>query len=92
MRAVLVDAIDCFQNQMRDNTVRARTLGQEAEQWIFSDDDSWPFSFVSICGVLGLNVGYVRHGLRRWRRSPAAQLTTKRARKTGVRPLSPLAS
>ena len=88
MRAILVDAIDCFQNQDRKNTVRARALGQEAEEWIFSDDDSWPFSFVNICGALGLNVGYVRRGLRNWRRSPTVQLTTKRARKTGVRPSS----
>ena len=91
MRAVLVDAIDCFQNQERKNTVRARTLGQEAERWIFSDEDSWPFSFVNICAVLGLDVGYVRRGLQSWRGSPAVQLTTKRVRKNGVRPLSSLA-
>ena len=60
MRAVLVDAIDCFQNQARKNTVHARMLGQEAARWIFAEDDAWPFSFVNICGVLGLAVRRAR--------------------------------
>ena len=88
MRAVLADAIDCFQNQTRKNTIHARILGHDAGQWIFTDDDSWPFSFVNICRVLGLDVGYVRRGLQRWQHSPSVHLATKRVRKTGVRPQS----
>jgi hypothetical protein len=88
MRAVLADAIDCFQNQARKSTAQARMLGHEAEQWIFTNDDSWPFSFVNICKVLEMDVGYVRQGLRRWQLSPSVHLATKRVRKAAVRPLS----
>ena len=30
---------------------------------MLSDDTSWPFSFVSICAVLGLEPEYLRRGL-----------------------------
>jgi hypothetical protein len=67
MRAVLEDALHCFQ-QSRTATAKRRTqrLAREAESWFFSDDTRWPFSFVNICAVLGLDPEYIRLGLKRW--------------------------
>lgn len=31
------------------------------------DDFHWPFSFVNICAVLGLDPAYIRFKLKRWR-------------------------
>ena len=66
MRAVLEDAISCFQKQFVNNGKRALRLAKEAEEWFLSDDVHWPFSFVSICSVLGLDPDYIRRGLKHW--------------------------
>jgi hypothetical protein len=71
MCAVLEDAVDCFQKQFVCATRRAKRLGEEAEEWLFSDDSKWAFSFLSICTALELGPQYIRRGLERWReRSP----------------------
>ena len=67
MRAVLADALDCFQKQFRPGEREAQRLAQEAEEWFFADDYNSLFSFVHICGVLGLDPAYIRRGLKRWR-------------------------
>lgn len=67
MYAVLDDALGCFQKSMATAGRRAQRLAQEAEEWFFSDDVCWPFSFVNICAVLGLDPAYIRLGLRQWR-------------------------
>jgi len=66
MRAVLDDAIMCFQHQFVASGAQSQRLAREAERWFFSDDTDWPFAFVNICSVLGLDPGYVRRGLRSW--------------------------
>ena len=78
MRAVLTDAVSCFQHSQGPNTAH---LAKEAERWIFRNDQKWPFSFVNICSVLGLDPEYIRLGLRRWRKSPVTHLARRR-RKT----------
>lgn len=78
MRAVLEDAIWCFQKQFIVHNRRVQRLAQEAERWFFSDDLSWPFSFVNICTVLSLEPEYVRRGLQRWHQ----QYPVTRRRKT----------
>jgi hypothetical protein len=71
MCAVLEDAVDCFQKQFVCATRRAKRLGEEAEEWLFSDDSKWAFSFLSICTALDLGPQYIRRGLKRWaERSP----------------------
>lgn len=67
MRAVLEEALDCFQKQFVKSGRRAQRLAREAEEWIYSDEVRWPFSFVNICAVLGLDPDYVRLKLKRWR-------------------------
>jgi hypothetical protein len=70
MRAVLEDAVNCFQQQFVKHGPQVLHLAKEAEKWLFTDDDHWPFSFVNICTVVGLNAAYVRQGLKRSRPSP----------------------
>ena len=55
MYAVLQDAIHCFQGQATRNVPDTQRLAREAEEWVFSDDVDWPFSFLNICVVLGLD-------------------------------------
>ena len=78
MRAVLADAIVCLQQQTDESSYRARRLAAEAEQWFLADDTRWPFSFVNICTVLGLDAEYLRRGLRRWGLGPHARLSAGR--------------
>jgi len=78
MYAVLEDACNCFVQQFLDHRLRVRRLAEEAEGWLFSDDDLWPFSFVNICMFLGLNPEYVRKGLRQWRQSRPTQIRRRK--------------
>ena len=70
MRAVLADAVSCFQKQFVEKGQRTQRLAREAEEWFFAEADDWPFSFVNICTTLGINPAYIRLGLRRWSRQP----------------------
>ena len=80
MYAVLEDAVQCIAKQFVDNSLRTRRVAQEAEGWLLADDESWPFSFVNVCGALGLNPQYLRHGLAQWRQQPPAKLSQRRQR------------
>jgi len=73
MRAVLEDALGCFTKRHALSGRRTSRLAREAEAWFFADDDHWPFAFVNICAVLGLDPAYIRLGLARWRPDPPAQ-------------------
>jgi hypothetical protein len=81
MRAVLEEALSCFQYQFYLRHAKALQLARDAELWFFSQDTSWPFAFVNICSVLQLDPSYIRTGLRKWK--AAAPLTVhKRKRRT----------
>ena len=58
MAAVLYNAIRDY--SLRFTTRRGRRIAQEAETWMLSQDERWPFSFVAICAALNLDVGVVR--------------------------------
>ena len=64
--AVLEDGIRCFQENLFVVSGKRRTLFDEAQEWLFSDDADWFCSFVSICTLLNLEPNYVRRGLREW--------------------------
>jgi hypothetical protein len=70
MRAVLEEALICLHGHLGLIGRRNRRLAQEAEAWFLSDDTHWPFAFISICEVLGLEPTAVRAALRRWRCDP----------------------
>jgi hypothetical protein len=78
MRAVLEDALRCFAGQFVARRRHAQRLAGEAEEWFFTDDDRWPFSFVNICAVLGVDPEYVRRGLKQLRRERPVRISLKR--------------
>lgn len=63
MSAVLADAVDCFCQQRGGNFAERSKLHREAAAWIFSDDSSWPFSFVNLCDALGVDPSRLRQRL-----------------------------
>jgi hypothetical protein len=77
MRAVLEDAVHCFQKTQGSEAAR---LAKEAARWFFADDQRWPFSFVNVCAALGLSAEYIRLGLRRRRQRPPADPPKRRRR------------
>lgn len=80
MRAVLDDALACFQKQFVTKGRRAQRLAKEAEEWFFNDDPHWLFSFVNICAVLDFDPEYLRRGLARWHQHPPTTAPPKRQR------------
>ena len=64
--AVLEDGIRCFQENLFAISGKRRTLFDEAQEWLFSDDADWFCSFVSLCTLLNLEPNYIRRGLREW--------------------------
>jgi hypothetical protein len=81
MYAVLEDAFNCLLKQFVDNGSHARRLAQEAEEWFFSTDESWPFSFINVCLVLRINPAYVRKGLLQWRQQRPARIRRLRGQR-----------
>lgn len=63
MYAVLEDAFLCFHKQF-ETGFRVVESAREAEDWFFSNDSHWLFSFLSVCGALGLEPYYIRKKLR----------------------------
>jgi hypothetical protein len=73
MQAVLIDAVACLHPPAGTPLPHARRLVHEAQQWFLAEDDRWPFLFVNICTVLGLDPEYLRRGLRGWQQAPRAR-------------------
>jgi hypothetical protein len=69
MSAVLEDAFRCFQKKFEIESPSVRREAEKAEKWFVIDESNWPFSFVSICDVLGLEPRRIRNRLEDWRRS-----------------------
>lgn len=67
MLAVMEDAIATFQKSLPEATRRQRRLLRETEEWIQSNDTSWPFSFENICAALDIEGDYLRQGLFKWK-------------------------
>ena len=61
--AVLEDAFLCLDKQFETDE-RLLLRAREAEDWFFSEDSRWLFSFVSVCDALGLDRDYIRKKLR----------------------------
>jgi len=66
MYAVLEDAVVCFYQQFELTMPDVQRRAQEAEDWFFSNDSRWLFSFVSICDSLELEPEYLRKRLKHW--------------------------
>ena len=87
MCAVLEDAFLCFQRQFEIESRSIQRAAQEAEEWFFSDDSHAPFSFVSVCDVLGLEPEFMRKGLKHRRQSRLGTPQRKMRRLAEVRPM-----
>lgn len=67
MLAVLEDAVACYQKHAGSTRPHHRRTFDEAEEWFLEQDASWPFSFESVCVVLGYDADYFRSQLRKWK-------------------------
>ena len=76
MMAVLARALLDLQTHAGTGTLRASRHLAEVEAWFASDDDVWPFSFVSLCLALDLDADAIRSRLVRWRRAARANVVS----------------
>jgi len=67
MLAVLEEAVATFQRHAGTKTRHGQRVFREAEEWIESTDDSWPFAFENICHALDIEPEFLRRGLRTWK-------------------------
>ncbi len=75
MAAVLEDAFLCVSRNVGARDCRRRRELNEACDWFWSESQDWPFAFVPLCNVLGLEVAAVRH--RVWKLVAAHHATAK---------------
>ena len=66
LMAILADALDCYQKNIKARHTRGRRLYREAERWLLSDDVIWVFSFRNVCAVLGIDPAALRRRARLW--------------------------
>jgi len=92
MRAVLVDAIECYLKHMVPRRSIDFRLFRDAERWIFSRSVDWPFSFECICEALDVDTRLVRSTLRErklavmaGRHVPTLPFAVERRRRGGAR-------
>lgn len=62
--AVLAHTLIEIRDHQRDPHYRRR-IAQDLE-WVASDDTEWPYSFVPLCELFGLEPQYVRSTVARW--------------------------
>jgi hypothetical protein len=75
--AVLEDALWTLQRYAVADDPAARMLVAEVDRWFACNGTDHPFTFVSICDALALDVAYVRSGLRQWREIRRVALPTE---------------
>ncbi len=92
MRAVLEDALFCFRKYGNAKRRSQRRSAQEAEEWFWAEDYSWPFSFLNICAALGLDPDYIRMSLKRWRHQEPPSRLRRPYRAAPARSSLPLAA
>jgi len=64
---ILLDAVECFQQNWQSQDRRSQRAFREVEEWIVSNDAGAPLSFEEVCDLLGLDAGYVRMLFFRWK-------------------------
>ena len=91
MLAILEDAVDVYRKQAGARDARRQAMFAEAETWIESTDRTWIFSFENICEALGIEVEYLRRGLRAWKKNAGAAAVTSRAEVVPLHPRTVMA-
>lgn len=64
--AVLVEAVKTYQKFAFSESPRKQKLFHEAKAWLWDEEPDGFFSFRSICGVFGIDPGFLRRGLVQW--------------------------
>lgn len=78
MLAILQDAVDEYMKNALSQGRRRKRLFKETEEWIWSPDRSWLFSFENICEAFDLDPDNLRQGLERWKASRAQEVQGKK--------------
>jgi len=89
MLAVLEDAVGSFKKYLFARDRKSRALFREIEEWILEKENGWIFSFKNTCEALGLDPGYVRQGLLRWKEKELAKQAGPKVFRPDSRPLHP---
>jgi hypothetical protein len=66
MAAILSDGIEAFIAEAVLPTRNARSKNPDPADWVNTKDESYIFSFDSVCNCLGINADYLRLGLARY--------------------------
>ena len=77
--AVLAGAL--LEVRDRHPDVHYRRSVAEDQIWIASNDSTWPYSFVPLCELFGLEPEYVREVAKRWMVTPPTSVL-RRSRRT----------
>jgi hypothetical protein len=64
MLAILTDAIECILKYCDEPIPLRAKLFSEAHDWLFSQDERDPFSFLNVCDNLNFNPNYLRRGIQ----------------------------
>lgn len=64
LAAVLEDAVNCVVGNSNARTRPRRQEFLKAYEWIWEDRSDWPFAYLNVCDVLGLDAGAVRARLQ----------------------------
>ena len=86
MVAILEQALADYQRCLSARDKEGRKRFGEAERWIMEADAEWIFSFVNCCEVLGIDPGYLRSGLLRWKRTELTKIEVGSATQQQQRP------
>jgi hypothetical protein len=84
MLAILTDAIECLHKYYGSRQTMGSKLFQEANEWIFAEDEKEAFSFLNVCDALELDPCYIRKGIVNLK---SRRLDPKPARRRGETPL-----
>jgi hypothetical protein len=69
MVAILEEALADYQRCCSARDKKGMKQFADAKAWILESDSEWIFSFINCCEALGIEPGYLRHGLLRWKRT-----------------------
>jgi hypothetical protein len=64
MLAILTDAIECIMKYCDEPVPMRAKLFNEAQEWLFDEDEKQPFSFLNVCETLRFDAGYLRRGIQ----------------------------
>jgi hypothetical protein len=74
MAAILEDAVFTYCVPHAARSRGGSRAVREAREWIDSTDRSWLFSFERVCDALGLDVQFIRRGVRAWKQRSMRRL------------------